>query len=134
MAELPEWQVHDAAVYHTYEVEAADHLSLGVSLYIPLDPNHRNMGEFRIAILGGDDEEVCVPAIDVYHTLPQEVVDAMLHFAFASVKTLLPGNSTSCPWQDTTTHQEICIYVLNTRVYGTIETFPTILRISSTHL
>ncbi len=102
MAELPEWQVHDAAVYHTYEVEAADHLSLGVSLYIPLDPNHRNMGEFRIAILGGDDEEVCVPAIDVYHTLPQEVAGAMLHFAFASVKTLLPGNSTSCPWQDAT--------------------------------
>jgi hypothetical protein len=103
MAELPEWQVHDAAVYHTYEVEAADHLSLGVSLYIPLDPNHRNMGEFRIAILGGDDEEVCVPAIDVYHTLPQEVAGTMLHFAFASVKTLLPGNSTSCPWQDATT-------------------------------
>ena len=103
MAELPEWQVHDAAVYHTYEVEAADHLSLGVSLYIPLHPNHRNMGEFRIAILGGDDEEVCVPAIDVYHTLPQEVAGAMLHFAFASVKTLLPGNSTSCPWQDATT-------------------------------
>jgi hypothetical protein len=103
MAELPEWQVHDAAVYHTYEVEAPDHLSLGVSLYIPLDPNHRNMGEFRIAILGGDDEEVCVPAIDVYHTLPQEVAGAMLHFAFASVKALLPGNSTSCPWQDATT-------------------------------
>jgi hypothetical protein len=103
MAELPEWQIHNAAVYHTYEVEAADHLSLGVSLYIPLDPNHRNNGEFRIAILGGDDEEVCVPAIDVYHILPPQIAGAMLHFAFSSVKTLLPGNSTSCPWQDATT-------------------------------
>ena len=103
MAELPEWQVHDAAVYHTYEVEAADHLSMGVSLYVPLDPNHRNDGEYRIAILGGDDEEVCVPAINVYHVLPPEVASTMLHFSFSSMKTLLPGNRTSCPWQDATT-------------------------------
>ena len=103
MEGLPEWQVHDAAVYHTYEVEAADHLSMGVSLYIPLDPNHRNMGEFRIAVLGGDDEEVCVPALDVYHVLPPEIAGTMLHFSFSSMKTLLPGNSTSCPWQDATT-------------------------------
>jgi hypothetical protein len=103
MAEIPEWQVHHASVYHTYEVEAADHLSMGVSLYIPLDPNHRNEGEFRIAILGGDEEEVCVPAIDVYHVLPQEVAGTMLHFSFSSMKTLLPGNSTSCPWQDANT-------------------------------
>jgi hypothetical protein len=80
-------------VYHTYEVEAADHLSMGVSLYIPLDPNHRNDGEFRIAILGGDDKDVCVPAIDVYHILPQEVAGTMLHFSFSSMKTLLPGRT-----------------------------------------
>jgi hypothetical protein len=103
MAEIPEWQVHHASVYHTYEVEAADHLSMGVSLYTPPPPNPTNDGEFRIAILGGDDEEVCVPAIDVYHVLPQEVAGTMLHFSFSSMKTLLPGNSTSCPWQDANT-------------------------------
>ncbi len=97
-----DWQVHDAKDYPTYMVEDDDHLSLGVSLYIPLDPNHRNDGEFRLAILGGDDEEVCVPAIDVYHTLPQAVANTMLHFAFSSVKTLIPRNCTSCPWQDAT--------------------------------
>jgi hypothetical protein len=39
-------------------VEDDEHLTMGVSLYIPLDPNHRNNGEFRIAILGGGDKEV----------------------------------------------------------------------------
>ena len=97
-----DWQVHNAKDYPTFTVEDDDHLSLGVSLYIPLDPNHRNDGEFRLAILGGDDEEVCVPAIDVYHTLPQAVADTMLHFAFSSIKKLIPSNCTSCPWQDAT--------------------------------
>jgi hypothetical protein len=97
-----DWQVHDAKDYPTYTVEDDDHLSMGVSLYIPLDPNHRNDGEFRRAILGGDDEEVCVPAIDVYHTLLQAVANTMLHFAFSSIKTLIPRNCTSCPWQDAT--------------------------------
>ena len=97
-----DWQVHNAKDYPTYTVEDDDHLSLGVSLYIPLDPNHRNDGEFRLAILGGDDEEVCVPAIDVYHVLPPAVANTMLHFAFSSIKTLIPRNCTSCPWQDAT--------------------------------
>jgi hypothetical protein len=103
MEHAPVWQVHNAKDYNTYEEEHDDHLAMGVSLYIPIDPNHKNMGEFRIAILGGDDEEVCVPAIDVYNVLPAAVADTMLHFAFSSIKTLLPGNSTSCPWQDATT-------------------------------
>ncbi len=103
MEHTPVWQVHNTKDYNTFEEEHDDHLALGVSLYIPLDPNHRNDGEFRIAILGGDDEEVCVPAIDVYHVLPEAVADTMLHFAFSSVKTLLPGNSTACPWQDANT-------------------------------
>jgi hypothetical protein len=103
MEYAPVWQVHNAKDYNTFEEEHDDHLALGVSLYIPLDPNHKNEGEFRIAILGGDDEEVCVPAINVYHVLPAAVADTMLHFAFSSVKTLLPGNSTACPWQDANT-------------------------------
>ncbi len=90
MDPLLDWQVHNAKDYPTYMVEDDDHLSLGVSLYIPLDPNHRNDGEFRLAILGGDDEEVCVPAIDVYHILQQAVANTMLHFAFSSIKTLIP--------------------------------------------
>ena len=72
------------------------------SLSTSLDPNHRNDGEFRLAILGGDDEEVCVPAIDVYHILPPAVANTMLHFAFSSIKKLIPRNCTSCPWQDAT--------------------------------
>jgi hypothetical protein len=102
MDPAPDWQVHDAKDYPTYEVDDADHLSMGVSLYIPLDPNHRNDGEFRLAIMGSDDEEVCVPAIDVYHILTQAIADTMLHFAFSSIKKLIPSNCTSCPWQDAT--------------------------------
>jgi hypothetical protein len=102
MDTAPVWQVHDVKDYPTYEVDDPDHLSMGVSLYIPLDPNHRNDGEFRLAIMGGDDEEVCVQAIDVYHILPQAVADTMLHFAFSSIKKLIPRNCTSCPWQDAT--------------------------------
>jgi hypothetical protein len=102
MEQVPDWQIHIAKDYATYEVEDDEHLAMGVSLYIPLDPNHRNNGEFRLAILGGGDEEVCVPAIDVYNILPKAVAGTMLHFAFSSIKTLIPRNCTSCPWQDAT--------------------------------
>jgi hypothetical protein len=114
MEQVPDWQVHHAKDYATYEVEDDEHLSLGVSLYIPLDPNHRNNGEFRLAILGGGDEEVCVPAIDVYNILPESVAGTMLHFAFSSVKALIPRNCTSCPWQDATSLiRKVAYYLQN---------------------
>ncbi len=59
---------------------------MGVSLLVPLN---KNSGEFRVDIFGGDEEEVCVRATDVYYDLPPQVWGSMLHFPCSSAKMLI---------------------------------------------
>ena len=100
---VPDWQVRPSTEYATYEEENTADAGLGVSLLIPLDNNGKNNGEFRLHIFGGEEEEVCVPAADVYYDLPPQLAGSMLHFPCSSAKTLIPANCTACPWQDANT-------------------------------
>lgn len=93
------WQVHDLSLYNTYMIEDTEDTGLGVSLLIPLDTHHRNSGGFRMILYGGSNETISIPANAVFAFLPPPIADSILLIPCSSVRTVLPENSTACPWR-----------------------------------
>jgi len=104
MASYHDWQIYDAALYSTHEVEDTEDASLGVALLVPLDANHCNDGSFRLTLFGGDaNNDVCVPAEEIFPNLPMNLSGSDIHFPCNSARVLIPDNCTATPWNDVTT-------------------------------
>ena len=99
MSTNQEWQVHDLALYPTYQLEDTEDVGLSVSLLIPLDAHNNNSGEFRLVLYGGDNDTVSIAAASVFPNLPPPIADTTLHFPCSSARTLIPDNSTACHWR-----------------------------------
>jgi hypothetical protein len=100
MASNISWQVHDLSYYQTFEMDHTADTALSVSLLIPLNSDHRNTGEFRLVIFGGDTESVPVPAADLFKDLPTQLRSLYLNLPCSASRLRLPDNSTACLWAD----------------------------------
>jgi hypothetical protein len=74
--------------------------SLSVSLLIPLNSDHRNTGEFRLVVYGGDTDSVPVLAEDLFKDLPDQLKGLYLNLPCSASRLRLPDNSTACLWAD----------------------------------
>jgi hypothetical protein len=100
MANNISWQVQDLSHYQTFEMDNTEDTSLSVSLLIPLNSDHRNTGEFRLVIYGGDTDSVLVLAEDLFKDLPDQLKGLYLNLPCSASRLRLPDNSTACLWAD----------------------------------
>jgi hypothetical protein len=100
MASNISWQVHDLSYYQTFEMDHTEDTALSVSLLIPLNWDHRNTGEFRLVIYGGDTDSVPVLAEDLFKDLPNQLKCLYLNLPCSASRLRLPDNSTACLWAD----------------------------------
>jgi hypothetical protein len=100
MANNISWQVQDLSHYQSFEMDNTEDTSLSVSLLIPLNSDHRNTGEFRLVIYGGDTDSVPVLAEDLFKDLPDQLKGLYLNLPCSASRLRLPDNSTACLWAD----------------------------------
>jgi hypothetical protein len=100
MANNISWQVQDLSHYQSFEMDNTEDTSLSVSLLIPLNSDHRNTGEFRLVIFGGDTDSVPVLAEDLFKDLPDQLKGLYLNLPCSASRLRLPDNSTACLWAD----------------------------------
>jgi hypothetical protein len=100
MANNISWQVQDLSHYQSFEMDNTEDTSLSVSLLIPLNSDHRNRGEFRLVIYGGDTDSVPVLAEDLFKDLPDQLKGLYLNLPCSAYRLRLPDNSTACLWAD----------------------------------
>jgi hypothetical protein len=96
----PDWSVQETTFYTSYESEDSADEGIGATLLIPLDPDHKNDGSFRVVIHGCEDETVSIPAEDLFPDLPDSLSGTLLHLPTDSASTMIQANSTACPWLD----------------------------------
>ena len=100
MANNISWQVQDLSHYQSFEMDNTEDTSLSVSLLIPLNSDHRNTGEFRLVVYGGDTDSVPVLAEDLFKDLPDQLKGLYLNLPCSASRLRLPDNSTACLWAD----------------------------------
>lgn len=98
-----EWQVHDLSLYNTFLMEDTEDMGLSVSLLIPLDIHHKSNGGFRLALYGGHDMNVSIPASGVFPSLPPPIADTSLNFPCSAARNMIPENCTAAPWRSVET-------------------------------
>jgi hypothetical protein len=121
MANNVSWQVQDLSHYQSFEMDNTEDTSLSVSLLIPLNSDHRNTGEFRLVIYGGDTDSVPVLAEDLFKDLPDQLKGLYLNLPCSASRLRLPDNSTACLWADA----ELLIRNVNLIQCLIIEKIPT---------
>ena len=102
MANSSDWQVQDLAHYNTFALNFTEDTSLSASLLIPLDSLHRNTGEFRLVVYGGDVDNVPFPIEEVFSETPDQLKGLFLNIPCSSARLRLPNNCTACQWEDVT--------------------------------
>jgi hypothetical protein len=100
MANNISWQVQDLSHYQSFEMDNTEDTSLSVSPLIPLNSDHRNTGEFRLVIYGGDTDSVPVLAEDLFKDIPDQLKGLYLNLPCSASRLRLPDNSTACLWAD----------------------------------
>jgi hypothetical protein len=102
MANSSDWQVQSLAHYNTFALNFTEDTSLSASLLIPLDSLHRNTGEFRLVVYGGDVDNVPFPIEEVFSETPDQLKGLFLNIPCSSARLRLPNNCTACQWEDVT--------------------------------
>jgi hypothetical protein len=102
MAHSFNWQVQDLSHYDTFSLNFTEDTSLGASLLIPLDSQHRNTGAFRLVIYGGETGSVPFPLEEVFPCIPDQLKGLFLNLPCSSERLRLPNNCTACQWEDVT--------------------------------
>ena len=128
MAHSFNWQVQDLSHYDTFSLNFTEDTSLGASLLIPLDSNHRNTGAFRLVIYGGDVGTVPFAIEEVFPDVPDQLKGLFLNLPCSSEKLRLPNNCTACQWEDVTlmirnvkqTNNFLCDIFKDRRATGTV--------------
>jgi hypothetical protein len=74
--------------------------AFGISILVPLDAANHSTGAFRIVIYGGDEENVCIPAEEIFPEAVEALQGLFLNFPGSASSIIFPENATACNWED----------------------------------